>query len=69
VRRVQPWSLVPVFAVACVVAVVKLDMIGTVDWQSGIWWIALLAACAMALGSLFDAELAERVLERKPERR
>ncbi len=50
VRIVQPWSLVPVFAAACMVAAVKLNLIGTVSWQHGIGWVALLAACALALG-------------------
>jgi paraquat-inducible protein A len=65
VRLVQPWSLVPVFAAACLVAAVKLDLIGTVFWQPGVWWIALLAGCALALGSLFDPDLAENVLKGK----
>ena len=65
VRVVQPWSLVPVFAAACLVAAVKLNLIGTVFWQSGIWWIALLAVCTLVLGSLFDADLAEKVLKKK----
>ena len=65
VRTVQPWSLVPVFAAACMVAAVKLNLIGTVSWQHGIGWIALLAACALALGPLFDPSLAEDVLSRK----
>lgn len=64
-RRVQPWSLVPVFAAACVVSAVKLNLIGIVYWQSGIAWIALLAACALALGSVFDPDAAERALNRK----
>jgi paraquat-inducible protein A len=69
VRQAQPWSLVPVFAAACMVSAVKLDMIGVVDWQPGIGWIALLAFCALALGSLFDPAVAEQVLkgkEKKP---
>ncbi|MEO5913601.1 MAG: paraquat-inducible protein A [Luteolibacter sp.] len=65
VRGVQPWSLVPVFAAACLVAVVKLDLIGTVAWQPGIGWIALLAGCALALGSLFDPDAAADVLRGK----
>jgi paraquat-inducible protein A len=65
VGRVQPWSLVPVFAAACLVAVVKLDLIGTVYWQPGIGWVVLLAGCALALGSLFDGDAALRVLESK----
>ena len=65
VRRAQPWSLVPVFAAACMVSAVKLNMIGVVDWQPGIGWIALLAVCALALGSLFEPTAAERVLKGK----
>jgi paraquat-inducible protein A len=65
VRRVEPWSLVPVFAAACMVSAVKLDMIGVVEWRPGIGWIALLAVCALALGSLFDPAEAERRLAGK----
>lgn len=65
VQRVQPWSLVPVFAAACMVSAVKLNMIGVVDWQPGIGWVALLALCTLALGSLFDPAAAERVLKGK----
>jgi paraquat-inducible protein A len=64
-RRAEPWSLVPVFAAACMVSAVKLDMIGVVDWQLGIGWIALLAVCALALGSLFDPAEADRRLAGK----
>jgi paraquat-inducible protein A len=62
-RRVEPWSLVPVFAVACVVASVKLNLIGHADWQPGIWWITLLSACTLALGAVFDDDAAEQKLE------
>lgn len=65
VRRAEPWNLVPVFAAACMVSAVKLDMIGVVNWQPGIGWIALLAVCALALGSLFDPAEAERRLTGK----
>lgn len=63
VRRVEPWSLVPVFAVACFVSVVKLDLIGHVEWQMGIAWILLLAVCTLVIGSFFDAEEAGMELE------
>lgn len=62
-RRVEPWSLVPVFAVACFVASVKLNLIGHADWQPGIWWIALLSACSLVLGAVFDDDAAEQKLE------
>lgn len=65
VRLVAPWSLVPVFAAACAVSAVKLNLIGTVFWQPGIAWVALLASCALALGSAFDPDAAERTLSKK----
>ncbi|MBN8711245.1 MAG: hypothetical protein BGO12_06005 [Verrucomicrobia bacterium 61-8] len=62
----ESWSLIPVFAIACVVAVVKLDMIGTVAWKVGIGWIVLLAAISIGLSRVFDEDSAERRLEGKP---
>ncbi len=64
-NRMEPWSLVPVFAVACVVASVKLEQIGDVAWQAGIVWIALLALCNLVLDSVFDPAAAARRLESK----
>jgi paraquat-inducible protein A len=52
----QPWSLLPVFALACLVAAVKLDLIGHVAWQPGVWLIGLLALVALCIDSLFDGE-------------
>ena len=65
-ERVAPWSLVPVFAIACMVSVVKLDLLGTVTWEAGIWWIGLLAACSFALTQVFDREFAAKRLGRLP---
>ncbi len=62
-EKIAPWSLVPVFMIACFVAVVKLDMLGTVYWDSGILWIALLSICSLALGQISDPEWLERRLE------
>jgi paraquat-inducible protein A len=62
----ESWSLIPVFAIACVVAVVKLDMIGTVAWKVGIGWIVLLAAVSLGLSRVFDEDSAERRLEGRP---
>jgi len=53
-ERILPWSLVPVFAIACFVAVVKLDMLGTVTWQVGIVWILLLSICCIFVTRAFD---------------
>lgn len=63
VRIAQPWSLLPVFAMACVVSAVKLDLIGHVDWQAGVWLVALLALNALVLDSLFDSDEALRIFD------
>jgi len=55
-NKIAPWSLVPVFLIACFVAVVKLDMLGTVYWDSGIIWISLLSVCSMALAQRVDRQ-------------
>ncbi len=46
--RLAPWNLVPVFAVACLVAVVRLDLLGQVRWERGAVFVVLLSlACLM----------------------
>lgn len=62
-EKLAPWSLVPVFMIACFVAVVKLDMLGTVYWDAGIVWISLLAICSLALAQVIDMEWLERRLK------
>lgn len=44
-----PWNLVPVFLVACLVAVVRLDLLGTVTWQRGAVFVVLLSICCLIL--------------------
>lgn len=63
VQIAQPWSLLPVFAMACMVSAVKLDLIGHVDWQAGVWLVALLAVNALVLDSLFDPDEALRIFD------
>lgn len=62
-ERLEAWSLVPVFAIACLVAVVKLDMLGTVTWDSGIFWIVLLSFCSISISEAFNPTLVEEALE------
>ena len=57
-----PWNLVPVFAVACMVAVVRLDLLGTVTWERGALFVVLLSFACLLLeqmrenaGQLSDA--------------
>lgn len=41
---INAWNLIPVFAIACLAAVVRLKLLGNVHWRAGMLWIALLAA-------------------------
>ncbi len=52
VERLAPWNLVPVFLVACLVAVVRLDLLGTVSWQKGVVFVILLSICCLVLEQL-----------------
>lgn len=52
VGALAPWNLVPVFLVACLVAVVRLDLLGTVTWQRGVVFVVLLSLCCLLLEQL-----------------
>ena len=52
VERLAPWNLVPVFLVACLVAVVRLDLLGNVTWQRGAVFVVLLSVCCLVLEQL-----------------
>jgi len=62
VEKLEPWNLVPVYSIATVVAVVKLDMMGTVNWQSGALWVLALSLCSLCAVQAFDRELVEERL-------
>jgi len=62
-EALEQWNLVPVYAVATVVAVVKLDMLGTVMWQRGALWIVVLSVCSLFTVQFFDRTLVEKRLE------
>lgn len=49
VGALAPWNLVPVFLVACLVAVVRLDLLGTVTWERGVVFVVLLSVCCLIL--------------------
>ncbi len=59
----ETWNLVPVYAVATVVAVVKLDMLGAVAWQIGALWVLALSLCSLLTLQFFDHHLVEKRLE------
>jgi len=56
-EHLSAWNLIPVYAVAILVAVVKLDMLGQVSWQSGSLWIIGMSLCSLALTQIFDEHL------------
>jgi paraquat-inducible protein A len=59
----ESWNLVPVFALATLVSVVKLDTLGTVTWHHGAIWLAVLSICAFLTSQLFDHRMVEERLE------
>jgi paraquat-inducible protein A len=59
----ESWNLVPVYAVATVVAVVKLDMLGDVFWQQGALWVLALSVCSLFAVQFFDRNVVEKHLE------
>ncbi len=63
VELAEPWSLIPVFAVACLVAVVRLDLLGTVTWGNGSVFVVLLSLCCLILGRMLDRERIEVLRE------
>ena len=63
ILAVEPWSLVPVFGVSCAVAVVRLDLLGKVDWDSGVIFVVLLSLCCLLLGRMVDRPRIEMILE------
>jgi paraquat-inducible protein A len=63
VERLEPWNLIAVFAVANMVAVVKLDMLGKVEWRQGVFWVVALSLCSLVTVQMFDSRLVEKRLE------
>lgn len=54
VHLLAPWNLMPVFAVATMAAVVKLDQLGTIEWKIGAFWVAMLAVSSLVVMRIFD---------------
>jgi paraquat-inducible protein A len=59
----EPWNLVPVYTIATVVSVVKLRMLGTVEWQFGARWVLGMALCSLLASQAFDHHLVGEKLE------
>lgn len=59
----ESWCLLPVFAVACLVSVVKLRTLGSVSWESGSIWILVSALATFLTMRFFDVRQARERLE------
>ena len=65
-RHLEAWNLMPVFAVACVVSVVKLRTLGEVTWEPGAIWIAALSLFTLLAIQFFDRRFVAVELEENP---
>lgn len=63
-EKMESWNLIPVFAVACVVSVVKLDTLGQVTWEAGAFWMGLLAVFTLLTIQFFDKRHAMVILQK-----
>jgi len=62
-HAIAPWNLIPVYSVATVVAVVKLRMMGGVEWQPGARWILGVAVMSLLCGQSTEKQIVEESLE------
>jgi uncharacterized paraquat-inducible protein A len=62
-ESLESWNLMPVFAIACIVSVVKLRTLGDVSWELGAAWVLLSAAITLFVVQFFDRKRAELFLE------
>jgi paraquat-inducible protein A len=62
-ESLEDWNLLPVFAIACVVSVVKLRTLGTVSWEPGSLWILAAAIFTMLAIQCFDKKCVEPHVE------
>ncbi|MFM8716362.1 MAG: paraquat-inducible protein A [Spartobacteria bacterium] len=63
VDALEAWNLLPVFAIACMVSVVKLRTLGTVNWDVGALWVLATAILTMLAVQCFDRKCAELYVE------
>ena len=65
-RILESWNLMPVFAIACVVSVVKLRTLGNVTWEPGAIWVTLLSIFTLLTIQCFDRRFLLLKLEENP---
>ena len=59
----EPWNLMPVYSIATVVSVVKLRMLGGVEWGFGARWVLGVALFSLFAQQTFDRRLVRSRLE------
>jgi len=59
----EPWNLIPVYSIATVVSVVKLRMLGGVEWELGARWVLGVALFSLFAQQTFDRRLVMARLE------
>lgn len=59
----EPWNLMPVYAIATVVSVVKLRMLGGVEWEFGARWVLGVALFSLFAQQTFDLRVVNSRLE------
>jgi paraquat-inducible protein A len=64
-RHLEAWNLMPVFAIACVVSVVKLRTLGDVSWEQGAIWVGVLSLFTLLTIQFFNRRHVQIVLEEK----
>lgn len=60
----EPWNLMPVYSIATVVSVVKLRMLGGVEWEFGARWVLGVALFSLFAQQTFDRRLVKARLEK-----
>jgi len=63
-RAVRPWNLIPVYSIATVVAVVKLEMLGSVAWQPGARYVLGVAVMSILCEQISNRQLAFEQLKK-----
>lgn len=59
----EPWNLMPVYSIATVVSVVKLRMLGGVEWEFGARWVLGVALFSLFAQQTFDMRVVKARLE------
>ena len=63
VEWAEPWNLMPVYSIATVVSVVKLRMLGGVEWEFGARWVLGVALFSLFAQQTFDRRLVKARLK------